>query len=104
MASLDKKDIKRISELATLTLTDKEIETFAPQLGEVVEYFDQLNEVDTSSTEPTSQTTGLEDVTRADEIDTTRVLSVEQAVLNAHHEHNNYFVVDALLDKSKDKS
>lgn len=95
-------DLSKLSKLADLTLSDTEAKELEPQLTEIIDFFDQLNEVDTQNTEPTSQTTGLVDVTRSDKINTTRILPVSEAVSNAKHEINNYFVVDALLDKDQE--
>lgn len=60
-------DILHIARLAKLRLTDEEVSMFAHQLTDIVAYMDILNEVDTSSVEPTSQVTGLTRVTREDE-------------------------------------
>lgn len=81
-------DLDKIARLADITLTEEEKSKLEPQLSEVVKFFDQLNEVNTDGVEPTSQTTGLIDVTRPDEIDVTRILP-----------QDGYFEVDALLDK-----
>jgi len=92
-------DLEKLAKLADLKLSDSEKKELEPQLAEVVEYFDQLKNIDTENTRPTSQTTGLVDVTRPDKINPTRILSAEEATSNAKLEHNNYFVVDALLNK-----
>ena len=60
-------DILHIARLAQLKLSDDEVKLFAGQLGEIIDYMDILNEVDTREVEPTSQVTGLVQVTREDE-------------------------------------
>ncbi|MGB7922230.1 MAG: Asp-tRNA(Asn)/Glu-tRNA(Gln) amidotransferase subunit GatC [Pyrinomonadaceae bacterium] len=45
-------DIIKIAELAHLEITDEERRAFTPQMAEIVAYVEQLNELDTSSVEP----------------------------------------------------
>lgn len=66
--SLSITDIEKIAGLARLSLTEAEKEQYARELSTVLDYFAQLNEVDTSNVPETCQVTGLEDVTRADEV------------------------------------
>lgn len=42
-------EVEKIAKLANLELTDAEKENFSGQLAAIVEYIDQLNEVDTSA-------------------------------------------------------
>ncbi len=66
---LDKKNIQHIANLARLELTDEELETYGSQLSNILNYIDQLREVDVSGVEPTAQTAGLENIFREDEIE-----------------------------------
>lgn len=68
--SLSHDQVRHIAQLARLNLTDEEIDKFSGQLSNIFEYVEQLNEVDTEGVEPTSQVTGLENVTREDEVST----------------------------------
>lgn len=68
MADLTREDVLKLARLARLQLTDDEAETFRKELSEVLEYVKQLNDVDVSGLEPTSQVTGLKNVMRADEV------------------------------------
>ena len=45
-------DIEKIAELAHLEITDEERRVFAPQIAEIVNYVEQLKEIDTSTIEP----------------------------------------------------
>lgn len=49
---ISESDIEKIAQLAHLDITDDERRTFAPQIGEIVTYVEQLNEIDTSTVEP----------------------------------------------------
>lgn len=69
MSKISKDQVKKVAKLARIKLTDEEVEMFTGQLGDIFEYIDTLDEVDTEGVEPTSQVTGLSDVMRDDEID-----------------------------------
>jgi aspartyl-tRNA(Asn)/glutamyl-tRNA(Gln) amidotransferase subunit C len=97
MSELSKKDVKHIAKLAKLKLTEGEINKFSKQLSEIITYVGQLSKVDTSKTEPTSQTTGLENVTRKDKRVPDDLLTQEEALSGTEKVHNGYFVVDAVL-------
>lgn len=47
-------DVRRIADLARLDLTPDEIERFARQLGDILRYADQVQQVDTTGVPPTS--------------------------------------------------
>lgn len=68
MANLTKQDVIHIAQLSNLKLTDEEIDKFTPQLLKILEFVNQLSEVDTNGVEPTANTTGLENVLRDDVI------------------------------------
>lgn len=63
-----KMDVKHIAKLANLPLTAEEEKTYGPQLQKVLDYVQQLQQVDTSNVSETSQVTGLINVTRKDEV------------------------------------
>lgn len=100
MSSLTTDDVLRLARLANLTLTDIEIDSLKTQLSDVINYFEELKEVPTDNVIPTSQTTGLEDVLRDDNIDPTRTLSIDEALSGTEKTHNGYFVVDQVIDKN----
>ena len=61
-------DVQHLAQLAKLKLTEKETQKFAPQLENIVQFFEQLQEVKTKDIAETSQTTGLENMWREDKI------------------------------------
>lgn len=94
---LSKKDVEQVAKLAKLNLTAKEISKFQKQLSEIVEYVNELSEVDVSSVEPTSQTSELENAIRADEIGSNNSLSQDEAISGTDDVHNGYFKVPMIL-------
>ena len=88
-------DISHVAKLANLPLSDEEKKKFSKQLEETIEYIESLNEVDTKDVEPTSQVTGLENVTRQDTVKPS--LTQEEALSNAKSTHNGFFKVKGIL-------
>ncbi|MAE68718.1 MAG: Asp-tRNA(Asn)/Glu-tRNA(Gln) amidotransferase subunit GatC [Candidatus Peribacteraceae bacterium] len=68
MATLSDDDVRHISKLCRLNLSDKEVKKFAPELNNIFDYIAKLQEVDTKNVEPTPQPTGLVNQLREDEI------------------------------------
>lgn len=68
MSQLTREDVLRLAKLSRLGLTDEEVDEFTSELSAILQYVEQLSSVDVSGLEPTSQVTGLSNVTRQDEI------------------------------------
>lgn len=66
--AINSEEIKHIAELSRLKLSPEEEVKFGAQLSSVLDYIEQLNEVDTTKVEPTAQVSGLADVWRTDEV------------------------------------
>ena len=66
---LTNNQIKHIASLAKLQLTVEEEKKFSSQLSSVLDFFGQLQKVDTKKIPETSQVTGLKNVSRKDEIE-----------------------------------
>src|SRR4051812_5074837 len=66
MADLTRDDILKLATLARIDLTTDEVDIFAGELTAILHYVEQLGSVDVSGHEPTSQVTGLVNVTRKD--------------------------------------
>ncbi len=57
-----------MAQLSRLGLTDDEVTEFSTELTAILQYVEQLGSVDIDGLEPTSQVTGLTNVTRSDEV------------------------------------
>ena len=77
---LTKQEIQHIADLARLELTNEELEKYGSQLSGVLNYIDELKEVDTANVAPTAQVTGLENIMRADEVEAWPQDEVEMAL------------------------
>lgn len=90
--------VKHVAELANLPVTKDEEGKLAIQLSETLDYIKRLDEVDTKRVEPTSQVTGLINVTREDKV--TQSLPQEEALKNAKSTYQGYVKVGAILDQA----
>lgn len=97
-ATIDHAEVRRIARLARLELTDEQVRQFAVQLSRILEYFEQLDEVDTEGVEPLAHPLPLTDVTRADQ--PRAGLAGESALANAPQRQGKFFRVPAVLDSA----
>ena len=95
--ALTKQDVEHIARLARLGLTEEEKEKFVTQLSSILDYVEQLKEVNTDGIEPTAQVTGLVNRTRPDNV-TDECLTQEDALSGSKNTHNNMFKVGQLVD------
>jgi len=101
--ALTKKDVLHIARLAKLELTDAEIDKFSGQLSKVIDFISELKEVDVAGINPTSQTTGLTNIKRLDDVNASNILSQEEATDGTEDTYNGYFKVGAILSERSDK-
>ena len=93
-----------VGHVATLASLPFDKATQSEQLIEAFEetmaVIENLKEVDTKTVEPTHQVTGLENIWRDDVIDSNRMFTQEEALVNASKTHDGFFVVPPVLDQS----
>ncbi len=99
MVKLSEKDVLHVAKLARLDIDAKELPKLQKQLSEVVDFVGQLSEVNTNYVEPTSQTTGLENVFRTDEVNPQSGLSQDEALSGTEKTHNGYFSAGRVIKK-----
>ena len=85
------KDVEHVAKLARLELTEEEKEKFTGQLGAVLEYVNQMNEVDTSDVEPMAHAIDFSNVMREDVV--VYEQTKEELMKNAPYEENGFFRV-----------
>ena len=85
------KDVEHVAKLARLELTEEEKEKFTTQLGAVLEYVNQMNEVDTSNVEPMAHAIDFSNVMREDKV--VYEQTKEELMKNAPYEEDGFFRV-----------
>jgi|GEM_PF-44303 len=92
-------EVERIAELGNLELTADEKQSFSVQLAAIVEYIDQLNELDTSAVKPWQHRSAGEAVssfaTREDSVEPS--LGQEKALENAPDPADGHFRVPRVI-------
>lgn len=91
-------DVKHIAKLARLGITEEEAEKFQKELSAILDFIEQLKEVNTEDTESTAQVTGLENVMRPDESFRTEDEQRQEILKNAPAREGNYIKVKAVFE------
>lgn len=96
MAKLSTDDVLKLAQLARLKLTDQEVDKFSTEIGSILEYVEQLQNVDITNIEPTLQVTGLTNVMRDDQI-INYGPTPDDLLKNAPASENNHIKVKRML-------
>jgi aspartyl-tRNA(Asn)/glutamyl-tRNA(Gln) amidotransferase subunit C len=64
--SLSEKDVQYVAKLARLEVTPEETAKYTEQLGNILKYVEQLNELDTAHVEPLTHPLDMKNVFRPD--------------------------------------
>jgi len=92
---LTTEQVRHVAKLARLKCSEEEITTFTRQLGDVLDYFAQLEQLDTSGVEPLAHCLPIENVFRADKVGES--LSNDEALANAPQRDGEFFAVPKVL-------
>ncbi len=90
-------EVRHVAELAKLALSDEEVALFGQQISAILDYADQIQQVDTSDVPPTPYVLPLASVMRADVPGT--CLSNTQALANAPDSGDGFFRVRAVFEE-----
>ena len=93
---IDKKTTLKIAKLTRLKIKDNEIAELSAQLSSILDWVEQLNEVNTDNIEPLSNVSKVELPLRKDEkIDED---NSNEILSNAPEKLENYFVVPKVVE------
>jgi len=92
---ISREEVKKVSLLARLILSETELETMTEQLGRILDYMELLGELDTENVEPMAHALDVHDVFRPDEVG--QSLPREEALANAPHHDDECYLVPAVL-------
>ena len=90
-------DVSYVAQLARLKLTADEERTLAGQLASILEYVDQLKQLNVEGIEPTAHAFPLVNVLRKDE--SRPGLPIDAALKNAPLRNNDLFVVPRVVEE-----
>jgi aspartyl-tRNA(Asn)/glutamyl-tRNA(Gln) amidotransferase subunit C len=93
--SLSAEEVRKVADLARLELSEADVETMARQLSAIVDYINQLQQVNTDGVEPLAHALDLHDVFRDDAL--SKSLSEDEALANAPARQENFYSVPAVF-------
>ncbi len=93
---LSRAEVEHIAELARLALTDAELALYQEQLSAILDYMQQLQQIDTDAIEPTATVLPLRSVMRPDAA--RRAFPREDILANAPDAQDGCFGVPPVLD------
>lgn len=94
--NLTRDDVHSTARLARLRFSEEEEKRLVGEMGRILDYIDQLAEVDTEGVEPMTHVLELTNVFRPDEV---RVrITREEALKNAPDADSDYVRVPKVLD------
>jgi aspartyl-tRNA(Asn)/glutamyl-tRNA(Gln) amidotransferase subunit C len=85
------KDVEHVAKLARLELSEEEKQKFTKQLGDILKYVEQMNEVDTTGIKPMAHAFDFVNVMREDNVIYEQ--TKEELMKNAPEEENGFFRV-----------
>mgnify|MGYP000117905012 CR=1 FL=1 len=94
---IEREQVLHIARLARVGLSEEEVQRFEEQLSQILDYFQVLQELDTSDVPPTSHVLPLENVMRDDE--PRPPLPAEQVLANAPQREGDFFKVRAVFEE-----
>lgn len=94
--SLTAEQVRWVAHLAQLELSDAELPAMTAQLSAILDYVNQLQQVNTEGVEPMAHPLPVQNVFRADELKPS--LAVDAALANAPERHEDFYSVPAVLD------
>ena len=65
---IDREQVRKVAHLARLELPPEQEEQLTTQLGSILDYFEQLSELDVTDVQPTTRAIDVSNVMRLDEL------------------------------------
>jgi aspartyl-tRNA(Asn)/glutamyl-tRNA(Gln) amidotransferase subunit C len=94
---IDNQTINKLEKLSSLEISDAKKEELKEELGQIVTFVENLNEIDVSNVEATFTTIQGGQPFRKDEITSTKEVS-EHIIANAPKTIDNSFIVPAIIE------
>lgn len=93
--SLSLEEVRKVARLARLELSEPDLARMRQQLSAILDYVEQLNQLDTAAVEPLAHPLPVRNVFRPDE--PAPSLPVDEALRNAPARKGDYFAVPAVF-------
>ncbi len=93
---VDEKTVRRIARLARIKITDEEAKSLESELSQILNWVEQLSEVDTSNVEPMTRVVAQKLRKRDDKVTDGEI--ADDVVKNAPVVDDHYFVVPKVVE------
>ncbi|MCG8373205.1 MAG: Asp-tRNA(Asn)/Glu-tRNA(Gln) amidotransferase subunit GatC [Balneolales bacterium] len=94
--SVSEKDVRYVADLARLRLSEEEIQRIATDMNQILDYMEQLNELETDNVEPLEHVIELDSRLRKDIAK--EPLPHQDALKNAPDADSDYFRVPKVIE------
>lgn len=93
---IDREQVRKVAHLARLELLPEQEEQLTTQLGSILDYFEQLSELDVTDVQPTTRAIDVSNVMRLDEL---QPYGDREAILkSAPEQEGDFFKVPKILN------
>ncbi|NJD78710.1 MAG: Asp-tRNA(Asn)/Glu-tRNA(Gln) amidotransferase subunit GatC [Candidatus Methanoperedens sp.] len=92
---ISRKDLEHIGWLARIELSEDDKDKYTPKLNSVLDYFGELDKVDTEGVQPTYHVLPMSNVFREDS--PAKSLSQEEALSNAPKKQDGFFKAPRMM-------
>jgi aspartyl-tRNA(Asn)/glutamyl-tRNA(Gln) amidotransferase subunit C len=93
---MDQSQVHKVAHLARLELTPEEEVQFTTQLGSILDYFEQLSELDVTNVAPTTRAIDVSNITRMDHL---KPYGDRDSILaNAPDQDGDFFKVPKIME------
>ena len=99
--SVDKTQVAKIASLARISMSDAELDRMVPELNNILDWVEQLGEVDTANVEPTTAVIANALRLRADVVDADPLTGGnmrERVLANAPDAEHGFFAVPKVIE------
>jgi aspartyl-tRNA(Asn)/glutamyl-tRNA(Gln) amidotransferase subunit C len=97
--TIDLELVRHIGTLSRIELSDEQVRTFGPQLAAILDFFDKLQELDTSNVQPMAHAVEIHNVFGTDTPGES--LKPDEALANAPQRDGDFFKVPKVIGDSQ---
>ena len=94
--SIDKNQVKKVAKLSRISLDDSKLESLSKDLASILNFVEQLNELDTKKTEPLNSIVEKTLEPRTDKINDGNVKN--EILKNSPNKNEDFFIVPKVIE------
>ena len=95
--SMDEQTVRKVARLANIEIQDDQVEKIGAELSGILQWVEQLGEVDTDNVEPLANVVNIDLKLRKDEVNDGQC--ADKVLANAPEETQGFFVVPKVVEQ-----